>query len=150
MEPSIEPKVPWDRTELQGRECQSCACYFESANPEDPSKFQGFCRRQPADIMQTRGQEPRLDRDKKPVYKDGVPVMNSVMMTGYLFKPTQREGTCFDGYRPKGTLPGERMPALGPKLHDILLSLLEHTGDLVPHLVKDNVRELLLHLTRLR
>jgi hypothetical protein len=106
--PSLESKVvPWDRTELQGRECQACACYFESVNPDNPNEFQGFCRRSPADYAETRGQVPRLDPvTKLPVLKNGVPVMNNELIKGYVYKPTKREGTCFDGYRPKGTLPG--------------------------------------------
>lgn len=106
--PSIsESKVPWDPRELAGRTCSTCACYFESVNPQDSSKFQGFCRRVPADVHQLRAEVPRVDLAGKPVMKDGKPVMNSEVVTGYIYKVTQRDGTCFDGYRPKGTLPGE-------------------------------------------
>jgi hypothetical protein len=105
-EPSIVPTAPWDPAELEGRTCNACACYFESVNPEDPKQFQGFCRRSPADMQKVRGQVPRLDLKGKPVIKDGVPVMNTAEIIGFLYRPTQREGTCFDGWREKGTLPG--------------------------------------------
>lgn len=110
-EPTIAAGVPWDPAELQGRTCNACACYFESVNPEDPKQFQGFCRRQPADMQKVRGQVPRLDGKGQPVLKDGVPVMNSAEIIGFLYRPTQREGTCFDGWREKGTLPGT-LPAI--------------------------------------
>ncbi len=57
-------------------------------------------------MTKVRGQVPRLDAQRKPVIRDGVPVMNSAEIIGFLYKPTQREGTCFDGWREKGTLPG--------------------------------------------
>lgn len=102
-----EQSVLWDQSELKGRNCHACACYFESVNPADPTKFQGFCRRTPAQLVQLRGEVPRLDRNNQPVLKDGKPVMNSEIIPGYIYQVTQRDGTCFDGYRPKGTLPGE-------------------------------------------
>jgi hypothetical protein len=105
-EPAIAAAVPWDPAELQGRTCNACACYFESVNPENAKEFQGFCRRAPADMQKVRGQVPRLDGKGQPVLKDGVPVMNSAEIIGFLYRPTQREGTCFDGWREKGTLPG--------------------------------------------
>ena len=106
-EPTIGTNaVPWDPAELQGHVCSACACYFESANPENPEEFQGFCRKLPAQMTKVRGQVPRLDAQKQPVIRDGKPVMNSAEIIGFLYAPTQRQGTCFDGWRPKGTLPG--------------------------------------------
>ncbi len=114
-EPAIgSASVPWDPVELGGRTCSACACYFESINPEDPKQFQGFCRRLPADMTKVRGQVPRLDGQGKAVLRDGVPVMNSAEIIGFLYKPTQRDGTCFDGWRPKGTLPGQVPVMLTP------------------------------------
>lgn len=108
-EPTIgSNSPPYDMAELKGRTCAACACYFESVNPADATQFQGFCRRLPADMTKVRGQIPRLDAQQRPVIRDGQPVMNSAEIIGFLFKPTQREGTCFDGWRPKGTLPGQR------------------------------------------
>lgn len=85
----------------------TCACYFEQPNPENAAQTQGFCRRLPADMTAVRGLEPRIDRQGNPVLKDGQPVMQPAQIIGYLFKTTRREGTCFDGWRPQGTLPGE-------------------------------------------
>ena len=107
--PSIEVgKVPWDAAALKGRTCSNCACYFESVNPQDPKKFQGFCRRDPAELIQLRGEVPRMDLSGNPVMREGKPVMNSEVIVGFLYRQTQRDGTCFDGYRVPGSLPGER------------------------------------------
>lgn len=128
-EPTISsPVVPWDPAELQGRTCSACACYFESINPEDTKQFQGFCRRLPADMTKVRGQVPRLDGSGNAVIRDGQPVMNSAEIIGYLFKPTQRDGTCFDGWREKGTLPGaansqKELQELRSKLGAVLQSV---------------------------
>jgi hypothetical protein len=138
-----EQKVPWDPAELKGRTCQVCACYFESINPQDPAKYQGFCRRLPADLHQMRGEVPRLDRNNKPVFKDGKPLMNSEVLNGYLYKVTQREGTCFEGFRPKGTLPGEPANAvLIRALISLSLKAVEKTGVTVPVDVKKLLREM--------
>ena len=127
--------VPWDPAELKGRTCQNCACYFESANPQDPSKFQGFCRRSPATLTQLRTEVPRLDLQKRPVMRDGKPVMNSEVVAGFIYQLTQRDGTCFDGYRTKGTLPGElptqaMLRTLGP----VLLKVAKQATKLPPEL----------------
>lgn len=112
-EPSTpQPPVPWDPSALKGRQCQSCACYFESVNPENKNQFQGFCRRAPAEVMEVRAQVPRVDLQGRAVLKDGKPVLNNDIIKGFIYKPTQREGICFDGYRPLGTLPGESSTAL--------------------------------------
>jgi hypothetical protein len=100
--------VPWDPASLEGRDCGRCACYFEQANPENTLQSQGFCRRQPADMQQMRGMEPRKDLQGNIIWKDGKQVMQPTTIIGYLFKPTKRDGTCFEGWRPIGALPGER------------------------------------------
>lgn len=131
----VTTQVPWDPAELKGRTCQNCACYFESANRDDPSKFQGFCRRSPATLIQLRTEEPRLDLQKRPVMREGKPVMNSVVLPGFVYQLTQREGTCFDGYRDKGTLPGElpshaMLRTLGP----VLLKVVKQATRLPPEI----------------
>jgi len=139
---SIPSNVPWDPAELRGHDCQHCACYFESTNPESPNQYQGFCRRWPADFAETRGQVPRLDPvTKLPMVKNGVPVMNNELIRGYLYKPTQREGTCYDGWRSKGTLPGSR--PLDDQVKGFLLMLLSSCEAFPPELVA-SLRELLV------
>lgn len=100
------PAVPWDPAELKGRDCGHCACFFEQANPENPAQSQGFCRRAPAEVAQMRVMEPRV-LNGVPQMKDGQPVMQPGTAIGFIYRLTKREGTCFDGWRPLGTLPGE-------------------------------------------
>lgn len=106
--PTPKVEVPWSAEALKGRECRTCACYFEQANAENPTQIQGFCRRLPADMAKVRMMEPRKDLKGNFVMRDGAPVMQPTEVVGYIFKPTRREGTCFDGWRPIDTLPGER------------------------------------------
>lgn len=139
--PSIEEtKMPFDLAALKGRTCSNCACYFESVNPDNPNKFQGFCRRNIADLIQLRGEVPRTDLQGNVVMKDGKPVMNSEMIAGYVYKVTQRQGTCFDGYRVPGTLPGER---------NMDTAFREYLPDLFQQLEKYLTPELRSSLTRL-
>lgn len=105
--PDAVGQVPWDPAELAGRTCNACACYFESPNPENPLQYQGFCRRAPAEVTKVRGMEVRRDLKGNPVMKDGKEVMQPCELIGYLFKPAQRLGTCYDGWRAKGMLPGD-------------------------------------------
>ncbi len=139
-----EQKVPWDQAELAGRNCHACACYFESTNPADPTKFQGFCRLKPANLIQLRGEVPRLDRNNQPVMKDGKPVMNSEVIPGYIYQVTQREGTCFDGFRPKGTLPGEQANTVVLRaVVPVLLKAIKKTGTAIPPEVDQMIRDTL-------
>ena len=143
--PSIpEQQVPWDQAELQGRNCGACACYFESVNPTDPKKFQGFCRRNAPQLIEMRAEVPRVDLKGHPVMKEGKPVMNSEIVPGYIYQVTQRSGTCFDGFRAKGTLPGEGtnttiLRALVP----VLMRAIKKTGTSIPPEVDKAVREAL-------
>lgn len=100
--------IPWDAEALKGRSCANCACYFESANPNNPKEVQGFCRRAPAEMAELRMQEERRDLKGNVVIKDGQPVMQPVKVIAYVFKTTTATGICFDGWRALGTLPGER------------------------------------------
>lgn len=126
--PTAPVDVPWNKNALKGRECRTCACYFEQANVEDPRQVQGFCRRLPAEMAKVRMMEVRRDLQGAVVMRNGEPVKQPTEVTGYLFKPTRSEGTCFDGWRPIDTLPGERnidasirqlRHKLGPMLSDI-------------------------------
>lgn len=123
---SLPQSVPYDLGELKGRTCSSCACYFESANPENPTQFQGFCRRAPPDLVKTSVLQPRVDLQGNPILdRNKQPVLQREEVQGFLFKPVQRSGTCFDGYRSNGTLPGERMhEALAVKFLPVVLEML--------------------------
>lgn len=131
-------KTPWDPTALQGRDCEHCACYFETTHAHNPSEFQGFCRRQPAQLVESKAQVPRLDKNKQPLIKDGQVVMNNEVVVGLLYAPTQRHATCFEGYRPLGTLPGER--PMDPKTKEVLLSLINSADRLLSDDVKESLR----------
>ena len=102
-------EVPFDPATLKGRECRACACYFEQVNADQPTQVQGFCRRAPAEMAKVRISEPRRDLQGNIVMRDGKPVMNPpAEQVGFLFKPALPGGTCYDGWRSIGTLPGER------------------------------------------
>src|ERR1700692_1112216 len=91
------------------RSCANCACNIMQKHMLNPLEQQMFCRREPPTAAQMRGETPRI-RDGKPVMDKhtGKPIMESVQQLVYLYKPVTAESVCFDGWRPEGTLPGER------------------------------------------
>lgn len=118
---------PFDPEPLGHRECGNCACYFQMGNPALPGQPQGFCRRFSPDLQELRGLQPRRDPRSGEVVmgKDNQPVMEPAKTTGYIFKPATRQGICFDGWRPLGTLPGEQpistlIRSLAPQLRPVI------------------------------
>jgi hypothetical protein len=90
------------------RRCENCACYMEVKNPANPMEHQGFCRRDPATATPVRVNHPRLKPDGTPVLdRQDRPIMEQRQDMAYIFRATARELTCFDGWRPLGTEPGD-------------------------------------------
>lgn len=94
-----------------GRTCASCACYYELPHPKNPLEKQGYCARQPAMVGQVRVQVPRLDKAGNPVMSrqdPKTPVSDSVEDIAFTHQPMSRSLVCMDGWRPLGTLPGQK------------------------------------------
>lgn len=90
------------------RTCATCACSKIESVPTRPNEKQMFCRRNSAFAAEMRVEVPRIGRDGKPVIRDGKPVMEAGKANMFLYPPTDARLTCFDGWRPIGTLPGDR------------------------------------------
>lgn len=90
------------------RNCANCACHHVQENKINKLETQSFCRRDTPTAAQMRGERPRVRDGKPDIDKHGRPIMENVMEVIYLYKPTMPDLTCFDGWRPIGTLPGER------------------------------------------
>jgi hypothetical protein len=89
------------------RICENCACFHIQRDANNPMLSQAFCRRDPPQAAQVRQEVPRL-RDGKPVLgRDGKTVMETAMVWAFLYKPTDKSLTCFDGWRELGCLPGD-------------------------------------------
>lgn len=87
------------------RTCANCACSIiqEAAGLGK----QMFCRKLPPVGKMVRTEVPRI-RNGKPDIRDGKPVMVAGEALGFMFSPTMKTLVCFDGWRPLGTLPGDR------------------------------------------
>lgn len=71
------------------RTCANCACSKTLKHPQLVNTSVMFCRRNgPLVVQGPNGQN------------------------GLTFQPTQGEHVCYDGWRPIGTLPGDRVPAV--------------------------------------
>jgi hypothetical protein len=91
------------------RTCSTCACYFQQPHPENPKAIQGFCRLKKVLFTQMNIAVAAVDRFQKPMFdKTGAPRMVPERRDVFIYDPTPPNGTCFDGWRPLGTLPGER------------------------------------------
>jgi hypothetical protein len=102
--------TPLPTETLGGRICATCACFVVVTNPQNVSQQQGFCRRNAAREYEMKIPQqqvvngvPRIDRHS------GAPIMEQVAVTGYMYDRTLPGGSCFDGWRPIGSLPGERL-----------------------------------------
>jgi len=119
--------------------CQNCACYMEVKNPANQLQSQGFCRRDPPGAERVRVQVPRLNSDGKTpaIDRQGRPVMETREQMAYVYRLSARNFTCFDGWRPLGTEPGDKwqsrfvlekaepaVRALSPELAEALEALL--------------------------
>ena len=93
----------------EARCCRNCACYMEVRHPVDPTQSQGFCRREPPHGQEVRLSIPRLNDKKEPMFmRDGkTPQMIETKRLALVHEVTAREMTCFDGWRPLGTRPGD-------------------------------------------
>ena len=90
------------------RTCLNCACRFQAPSIETTTGLQSFCRRNTPGSQMVSVEVPRLDRHKQPVFRDGKPVMEVGKARAYGYPPTEDSMVCFDGWRPVGTLPGDK------------------------------------------
>lgn len=99
-----------DAQPLPSRTCSNCACFFVmTPNAANPNEKFALCRRDPPKHTQMRGEKPRIDiKTGKLTIKDGKVVMDNAMLEILCYPPAAPDLVCFDGWRPQGTLPGER------------------------------------------
>jgi len=77
-------------TPIVVRTCANCACSIEVTNPQAIGQKQLICRRNAPQLI------AQHDKHGKVV---GVSLVQA---------PTDKSLVCFDGWRPAGTLPGDR------------------------------------------
>lgn len=104
----IVPVLPAERL------CANCACFArmggDGALVETESDSTPICRRDPPQANQQAVDVPVLDvTTGRPVLdRRGSPQVRREMRLLIVFRPTAAQATCFDGWRPAGTLPGAR------------------------------------------
>jgi len=99
------------QSELQSevRTCANCACSKVEENPQNKLETQMFCRRNNPIAAQIRIERPRVVNGEVQLdRRTQKPIMENATDVAYLYAPTQKELVCFDGWRPLGTLPGEK------------------------------------------
>lgn len=101
------PMIP-PQPQRAGRNCGNCACFYELPHPQNPGQKQGFCALKPPIAGQVRVQVPRLDKQGKPVTTPRGPAMDAAEDIAFAHAPTAASLCCIEGWRPIGTLPGER------------------------------------------
>lgn len=92
------------------RTCATCACFGTENNPMIPGKTQTVCRLNSAMLAQAEIEQPVLDQNKQPMFlKDGKTLRTQKVITQFfVYPPMSAELTCFAGWRPIGTEPGQR------------------------------------------
>ncbi len=101
-----------DPSELPAlRTCVNCACFGRMAPDGSMTNSHSdtvpVCRRNPPGARQQRVEVPVL-QDGHPVMDRGRPRMTAQQAIVIGYPATAPEATCFDGWRPPGTLPGVR------------------------------------------
>lgn len=95
------------------RTCANCACFagmLEDGNIVDITarpEAMRVCRRNPPGARYQRVEVPVMHNGAAVVIK-GVPRMEAKQVLQIGFPPTIETATCWDGWRPAGTLPGVR------------------------------------------
>lgn len=93
------------------RTCANCACSIMRKHPVLVNEERMFCARNTVMSHIMRVGKPRIDPISKEVMNDkrtGKPIMESVDDLVFVYAPTLAELTCYDGWRPIGTLPGDK------------------------------------------
>lgn len=95
------------------RTCANCACFGRmdgnGAMVDTPADSIPVCRRNTPGARQQRVEVPVLDpTTKAPVVDRGRPRMMAQQALVIGYPATAPDAVCFDGWRPAGTLPGER------------------------------------------
>jgi|ERR1700678_83690 len=91
------------------RTCLNCACRMQAPSVENTTGMQSFCRRNTPGSQMVSVEIPRLDRNRNAIIgKDGKPIMEIGKARAYGYPPTEDSMVCFDGWRPVGTLPGDK------------------------------------------
>ena len=93
------------------RTCATCACSKIQKHPQLANVEQIFCRRDPINAAKVRVERAMINsKTKEPMFeRDGkTPRTEIVEELGYMHRPVIATETCFDGWRPLGTLPGDK------------------------------------------
>lgn len=94
----------------ESRTCANCACSVVRKHPVLLNEDRMFCARNTVNSHIMRVGKPRIDpATKQPVMdkRTQKPIIESVDDLVFLYMPTMPELTCYDGWRPLGTLPGD-------------------------------------------
>ncbi len=91
------------------RNCANCACSLEKENSLNKMEKQLFCRRNVAQAVPFRAERPRILNGEVMIDKrTNKPQVESFQDVAYMHAPTAPELVCYDGWRPIGTLPGDK------------------------------------------
>lgn len=112
-QPPVDP-LPGQRT------CANCGC---AARMNRKGEFSDLatvsadsfviCRRNMPQASEARTRQPRIDGTGSPVKNgQGAQVFDEVVAIQIGYPATLAEATCFDGWRPAGTLPGVKWESL--------------------------------------
>lgn len=97
------------------RVCASCACFSamtekgEIIDPASNPEAMRVCRRNPPGGRMVRVEEPVHDpKTGAPVVDRGRPRLQAKQVLQIGYQPTIETASCYDGWRPLGTPPGQR------------------------------------------
>jgi len=127
MENQPEPLTPAERT------CANCACFgymgsdgkVSALDPTHPENMP-VCRRNTPGGKFVQVEVPKLDGTGKPIMGRNGPATTYKQQLQIGYPPTVPEATCYDGWRPPGTLPGDNFKVA--RMETVLYQLLKVIG----------------------
>jgi hypothetical protein len=130
-ETKIEDQIP--------RTCANCACSIMQTNVAlglGHEKEHMFCRKDPVNAAKARFERPAI-RNGQPVIdkRTNKPQMETYDDLAFMYRPVIAHGTCYDGWRPIGTEPGDKFQNAG--LDKMMEPLLKGFGRLYADMTND-------------
>ena len=127
----------------EDRNCANCACSFTQVSNVAGVDHQLFCRRDPVQAAKIRTTVPAVNSKGEPLFlRDGKTLRTQeVEQLGFLYRPVIATTVCFDGWRPLGTLPGDKWQ--NAQIDDQIERMVKGYARLMTDIQNDSLRSLL-------
>jgi hypothetical protein len=127
--------VPHQEEKIE-RTCANCACSILQKNAQLGNIEHMFCRKDPINAGKARFERPQMVNGEVRIDKrTQKPIMETYEDLAFMYRPVIKSATCFDGWRPIGTEPGDKFQ--NAPLDKMMAPLMETFGRLYKDMTRD-------------